>query len=78
MIGWSMLNERLPDITPPKIRYMYYKDLYYLIVKVTIYYIIYIGGVMVGVLASSVVDHGLNPCWVKPKTIKMVFFLFIR
>ena len=28
---------------------------------------------MVSVLASSVVDSGLSPGWVKPKTKKLVF-----
>ena len=32
-----------------------------------------IGGVMVSVLALSVVDCGFKPDLVKPKTIKMVF-----
>jgi hypothetical protein len=27
------------------------------------------GGVMVSVLASSAVDHGFDPYWVKPYTI---------
>jgi hypothetical protein len=31
-----------------------------------------IGGVMVGMLASSVVDLGSSPSRVKPKTIKLV------
>ena len=33
----------------------------------------YIGGVMVGVLASSAVDHGFEPRSCKPKTIELVF-----
>ena len=33
----------------------------------------HIGRVMVSVLASSVVHHGFEPGWVKPKTIKLVF-----
>ena len=32
-----------------------------------------IGGVMVSVLVWSVIDCGLEPNWVKPKTIKLVF-----
>ena len=31
-----------------------------------------IGGVMVSVLASSAVDHGLKPRRVKPKAIQLV------
>jgi hypothetical protein len=33
----------------------------------------HIGGVMVSVLASGAVDHGFEPRWGKPKTIKLVF-----
>ena len=32
-----------------------------------------VGGVMVSVLAASVVDRGFKPRWVKPKTMKLVF-----
>ena len=32
----------------------------------------HIGGVMVSVLVSSVVDRGFEPCRAKPKTIKLV------
>ena len=32
-----------------------------------------IGGVMIGVLASSAVDHGFEPRSCQPKTIKLVF-----
>ena len=31
------------------------------------------GGVMVSVLASSAVDRGFEPRWIKPKPIKLVF-----
>jgi hypothetical protein len=33
-----------------------------------------IGGVMIGVLASSAVDRGFEPRSCQPKTIKLVFF----
>jgi hypothetical protein len=35
-----------------------------------------IGGVMIGVLASSAVDRGFEPRSCQPKTIKLISFCF--